>query len=1095
MNRTAPHVTIRILFGFFILLGISLNVLAAAAFELTKTVTTVSGTCPGSTSLTVDEGDAVKYCYTIRNSGDVAARDLWLMDDTGTPGTYVDIGLSGLTDEDGDGSSDDLAPGAEATADLQWLLDSPGAVTNTALIQGYDLVSGTLISDTDSVSVTVNDLVAVLELTKTATTSSGACPGSASLTVDEGDAVKYCYTIRNTGDAAARDLWLMDDTGTPGTYLDIDLSGLTDEDGDGSSDDLAPGAEATADLQWLLISPGSVTNTATIRGYDVTSGSLISDSDSMTVSVNDRVAELNITKTVTTQNGSCPGASSLTVDEGDTVKYCYVIENPGDAAVRDLRVTDDEGMPGNPFPAQITMTGLSDEDGDGSSDDLAPGATATGSHQITLMTPGPATNTATASGQDVTSSGDVSDTDSVTVTVNDRVAVLEITKTVSQISGSCPGSTTLTVDEGDKVLYCYVVENTGDAAVRDLRVTDDEGMPGNINPQTITMSGLTDEDGDGSSDDLAPGATATGGLQMTLVSPGSVTNTATASGQDVTSSGDVSDTDSVTVTVSDRVAVLEITKTVSEIGGTCPGSTSLTVDEGDMVLYCYTVTNTGDAAVRDLRVTDDEGMPGNINPQTITMSGLTDEDGDGNSDDLAPGATASGGLQMTLVSPGSVTNTATASGQDVTSSGDVSDTDSVTVTVNDRVAELRLTKTVTTQNGACPGSTSLTVDEGDTVKYCYVVENIGDAAATDVSVVDDYGTPGQGIDDRTITLSGLTDEDGIGGGDLAPGATATGELLVSLYTPGSVTNTANASGTDITSSGTVADADSATVTVTNTPPEIHDCPENQYIANPNKRPTVAATWTPPTASDSSGVPPLLTSTHNPGDSFPVGITEVSYTATDAQGATSACTFVFFVGEEVRVKWTATSNLDLASVQASTASGQLLDTSEGGKFTFEVTATDITGLSATESVEYIVLFLLRPPPSLEMEWTEEWLWIDNVLPPNERMLIGSVPISAVYTSGNPVTVFFALCDVDGHAMRDCIASLSVTKVRNPEIDEPYKDLMDVMLKYYSFRYDRERGGYFFELQTFGYEPGYYDLWIAVNSVLQQRIRIQVLEPQG
>ena len=43
--------------------------------------------------------------------------------------------------------------------------------------------------------------------------------------------------------------------------------------------------------------------------------------------------------------------------------------------------------------------------------------------------------------------------------------------------------------------------------------------------------------------------------------------------------------------------------------------------------------------------------------------------------------------------------------------------------------------------------------------------------------------------------------------------------------------------------------------------------------------TAVVTWTPPTASDNSGLV-TLTSSHNPGDTFPLGVTTVSYTAVD-----------------------------------------------------------------------------------------------------------------------------------------------------------------------------------------------------------------------
>ena len=43
--------------------------------------------------------------------------------------------------------------------------------------------------------------------------------------------------------------------------------------------------------------------------------------------------------------------------------------------------------------------------------------------------------------------------------------------------------------------------------------------------------------------------------------------------------------------------------------------------------------------------------------------------------------------------------------------------------------------------------------------------------------------------------------------------------------------------------------------------------------------TAAVTWTSPTASDNSGSV-ILTSSHEPGEDFPIGVTAISYTAAD-----------------------------------------------------------------------------------------------------------------------------------------------------------------------------------------------------------------------
>ena len=77
--------------------------------------------------------------------------------------------------------------------------------------------------------------------------------------------------------------------------------------------------------------------------------------------------------------------------------------------------------------------------------------------------------------------------------------------------------------------------------------------------------------------------------------------------------------------------------------------------------------------------------------------------------------------------------------------------------------------------------------------------------------------------------------------------------------------------------------------IDDTPPEITACPGNiSNFADTSYCGTVLS-WTPPIAADNCpGV--VISSTHGPGDLFPVGITTVTYTATDAAGLTAQCSF-------------------------------------------------------------------------------------------------------------------------------------------------------------------------------------------------------------
>ena len=161
---------------------------------------------------------------------------------------------------------------------------------------------------------------------------------------------------------------------------------------------------------------------------------------------------------------------------------------------------------------------------------------------------------------------------------------------------------------------------------------------------------------------------------------------------------------------------------------------------------------------------------------------------------------------------------------------------------NIRSSELNLNieKTVTTAGGSCPGSETLTITAGDTVKYCYVITNPRSCAPLyNVEVVDDNGTISTS-DDFTVTIStGLSDEDDDGfDDDLSAGGTATGEATITLNKAGTVTNIATATGDDsIIEPTTLTDSDSATVIV-KVPPTPTPTP------TPPVAPTPVPTMTP-----------------------------------------------------------------------------------------------------------------------------------------------------------------------------------------------------------------------------------------------------------
>ena len=65
--------------------------------------------------------------------------------------------------------------------------------------------------------------------------------------------------------------------------------------------------------------------------------------------------------------------------------------------------------------------------------------------------------------------------------------------------------------------------------------------------------------------------------------------------------------------------------------------------------------------------------------------------------------------------------------------------------------------------------------------------------------------------------------------------------------------------------------------------------------------TAVVTWTPPTASDNSGMV-TLTASHNPGGTFSIGNTTVTYTAVDPDANTMTDSFTITIEGKLLIEF-------------------------------------------------------------------------------------------------------------------------------------------------------------------------------------------------
>lgn len=435
--------------------------------------------------------------------------------------------------------------------------------------------------------------------------------------------------------------------------------------------------------------------------------------------------------------------------DGIVVSFTGEVSNTGNVDLEGVQVVDDNGTPGDTGDDVTIPIG-----------DLAVGESKPYNGGFSASGSASSTDNVVASGSDVLSGTPVQATASASCSadLNPDIAVDKQCTAAVNSSGS-----------GIDVLFSGSVTNTGNVVLTNVTVVDDNGTPGNTGDDVQVLGPI----------DLAPGASAqySGGFGASGVSS---TDVVTASGSDLLTGTPVSDSGSATcdADVNPDIAVTkQCTANINSSGS------------GIDVLFNGTVTNTGNVALTNVTVVDDNGTPGNTGDDVSVLGPI----------DLAPGASApfNGGFAG---SGSSSTDVVTASGSDVLTQTPVSDTASASCSA-DVLPDISVTK-------QCTDSPAF----GQPILFDGTVTNTGNVLLLNVVVSDDNGTPGDTGDDVQFNI-----------GDLAPGASAP---YNGSYTPalaGPSTNTVVASASDAVESTPVQATDSATCVMPPPPPEEEGC--------------------------------------------------------------------------------------------------------------------------------------------------------------------------------------------------------------------------------------------------------------------------------
>ncbi len=397
----------------------------------------------------------------------------------------------------------------------------------------------------DEASATVDVINPAIDVAKTA----------APVVILPGGLVVYSYVVTNPGDDPLSNVAVSDDKCSPVVYQGGDGNGNTKLD---------PGETWTYTCTTTL--SDDTVNIVTATGYDSLGGPVNDFSFAAVDVVNPAIAiEKN--------------ANPVVILPGGLVLYTYVVTNPGDVPLANVSVTDDKCAP-------VLYQG-----GDANGDGLL-GTSEAWTYVCVAPVTEDTTNTATATGQPSDPQGQplpgiglVQAEDTATVDV--VAPAIHIEKTADPAL----------VYAGGSVTYSYVVTNPGDVPLAGVTVSDDKCSP----VVAVTSGGFNvgDTNGNGL---LEPGeawqytCTATVS-QDTLNTATVVGQPSDPQGQPLPGIGPVRDAD---------MAVVDVIRPGIRIVKTPSAAQVL---PGTLVTYTYAVSNTGDAPLAAVVVSDDTCAP------------------------------------------------------------------------------------------------------------------------------------------------------------------------------------------------------------------------------------------------------------------------------------------------------------------------------------------------------------------------------------------------------------------------------------------------------------------------------------------------------
>jgi len=824
-------------------------------------------------------GQNITFTVTLSNNGPSTATGVQIRDQIPAGTTFVSANPSRGTYDQNTGIWDvgSVMAGISATLQVTVTVNIPGAVTNTAEVIAADQPDPDSTPDNndgnedDQASVSTQQGVADLILTKAANTTSPNVGGQVSFTL----------TLFNAGPNTANNVTVLDLL-PPGLIFINAIPGqgtYNPVTGIWNIGSLPAGATATMiQLTAVVTGPGPFTNTAQVASSDqfdpnsTPNNNNPAENDQSSVVITPQQADLSLAKTVNNQQPNI----------GDQITFTVTLNNAGPNGATNIQVRDQVPL-GTTFVSANPSQGVyNPATGIWTLTGLAAGGTATLQITVTVNTANALTNNAEVIAVDQFDPDSVpgnglnnGEDDHASASTQQGVADLSLTKTASNGAPNV----------GSNITFTVTISNAGPNTATDVAVSD-------LLPSGLAFVSANPSQGNYNSvnglwtiGSIPAGASRTLQIVATVTLAQAITNTAEVAASDqfdpnsTPNNHNPAENDQASVTITGQQADLSLAKSLS----------NPQPNVGQNITFTITLTNAGPSTATGVQIRDQ--VPAGTTFVSATPSRGTYDQNTGvwNVGSIGPNITATLQIVVTVNIPGAVTNTAQVISADqpdpdsTPNNNDPNEDDQASVSTQQGVADLNLTKTANT--------TSPNV--GDQISFTVTVFNSGPNNATNVVVLDRLpaglnfvnAIPSQGTYNPVTGVWNV--------GTIPAGAMATLiQITATVSGVGPFTNTAQVDASNqfdpdsVPGNNNPAEDDQASVTIT---PQQADLALAKTVnnANPNVNDVITFTITL-TNSGPNGATGVVVR-----DQVPLGTTFVS--ATPSQGTYSPATGLWTVG--------------------------------------------------------------------------------------------------------------------------------------------------------------------------------------------------------